>query len=74
MADVADVLQRARNAGVERVLTAGEDVASSQAAIALAREHRELRVAVGVHPHHAADWNEASENRLALTSPVSYSL
>ena len=65
MADVADVLQRARNAGVERVLTAGEDVASSEAAIALAREHRELRVAVGVHPHHAADWNEASADRLA---------
>src|SRR2546429_722318 len=65
MADVADALQRARNAGVERVLTAGEDVASSQAAIALAREHRELRVAVGVHPHHAADWDEASADRLA---------
>ena len=65
MTDVADVLQRARNAGVERVLTAAEDVASSEAAVALAREHRELRVAVGVHPHHAADWDEASADGLA---------
>jgi len=67
-ADVAEVLQRARKAGIERVLTAAEDLASSEAALALARQHPDVRVAVGVHPHRAADWNEAGADRLAELS------
>jgi TatD DNase family protein len=47
------VLARARDAGVTRILTCGEDVASSAAALAIARGHPEVRVAVGVHPHRA---------------------
>ena len=62
--DVADVLDRARKAGIERVLTAAEDVASSEAAIALAAQHRDIRVAVGVHPHRAASWNVDALSRL----------
>jgi len=63
-ADVADVLERARKAGIERVLTAAEDVASSEEAIALATRHRDVRVAVGVHPHRAASWNVDALSRL----------
>jgi TatD DNase family protein len=62
--DVADVLDRARKAGIERVLTAAEDVASSEAAIALAARHHDIRVAVGVHPHRAASWNVDALSRL----------
>ena len=46
-ADVAEVLERARKAGIERILTAGEDVASSDEALALAAHHGDVRVAVG---------------------------
>ena len=63
-ADVADVLERARNAGIERILTAAEDVASSEAALALAARHDDIRVAVGVHPHRAASWNVDALSRL----------
>jgi TatD DNase family protein len=62
--DVADVLERARKAGIERVLTAGEDVASSAAALALAADHGDVRVAVGVHPHRAASWGPEALDRL----------
>jgi TatD DNase family protein len=62
--DVADVLERARKAGIERVLTAGEDVASSEAAVALAAHHDDIRVAVGVHPHRAASWGPDALDRL----------
>lgn len=62
--DVADVLERARRAGIERVLTAAEDVASSEEALALAGHHDDLRVAVGVHPHRAATWNVDALSRL----------
>jgi TatD DNase family protein len=54
------VLGRARGAGVTRILTCGEDVASSEAALAIARAHPEVRVAVGVHPHRAASLDDAA--------------
>jgi TatD DNase family protein len=54
------VLDRARAAGVSKILTCGEDVASSAAALAIARAHPEVRVAVGVHPHRAASLDDAA--------------
>lgn len=51
--DLAEAIARAAGAGVERILTCGEDVGSSEAAIALAERHPSVRVAVGVHPHRA---------------------
>jgi TatD DNase family protein len=62
--DVDEVLNRARKAGIERVLTAGEDVASSGEALALAAHHDDVRVAIGVHPHRAASWNVEALTRL----------
>jgi TatD DNase family protein len=54
-ADRQAVLDRARAAGVERILVPGWDLASSEAALALAARHPDLLdAAVGVHPHHAA--------------------
>ena len=63
-ADVTDVLERARKAGIARVLTAAEDLASSDEALALAARHDEVRVAIGVHPHRAASWNVDALSRL----------
>ena len=54
------MLARARDAGVTRILTCGEDVASSEAALTIARAHPEVRVAVGVHPHRAASLDDAA--------------
>ena len=63
-ADIADVLERARKAGIARVLTAAEDVASSEAAVTLAAHHDDVRVAVGVHPHRAASWGLDALDRI----------
>ena len=54
------MLARASDAGVTRILTCGEDVASSRAALEIARAHPEVRVAVGVHPHRAASLDDAA--------------
>jgi len=62
--DVAEVLERARKAGIERVLTAAEDAPSSEEALALAARHHDVRVAVGVHPHRAATWGPDALDRL----------
>ena len=54
------MLARADLAGVTRILTCGEDVGSSEAAVAIARAHHAVRVAVGVHPHRAASLDAAA--------------
>jgi TatD DNase family protein len=54
------VLERAREAGITRIVVPGWDRASSEAAVALAATHPDLLVpAVGIHPHHAAEAAEA---------------
>ncbi len=65
VADLEDVLARAAQAGIERILTCGEDVASSEAAVALAHRWPIVRAAVGIHPHRAAACDERSLGRIA---------
>src|SRR5580658_273172 len=53
-ADRDAVITRARHAGVIQMLVTGSTLASSNAAIALARAHPgQLFATAGVHPHHA---------------------
>ena len=63
-ADLDAVVERAAAAGLERILSCGQDLASSEATIAIARRHAIVRVAVGVHPHRAASWSEDVAARL----------
>jgi TatD DNase family protein len=58
--DRAETLARARAAGVTRLLTIGTEVATSRAAIALAEAEPGVWAAVGVHPHDAANADEAA--------------
>ena len=62
--DLDDVIARATAAGVERILSCGEDVATSERTLAIAARHPSVRVAVGVHPHRAASWSEDVAVRL----------
>ena len=59
-AETAPIIGRAKAAGVRRILTCGEDVPSSRAALELARAHPGVRVAVGIHPHRAASLDAAA--------------
>ena len=66
--DLDAVLARAAAAGIERVLSCAEDLASSERNVLIARRYPAVRVAVGVHPHRAASWSESVSgmvNRLA---------
>ncbi|MBL8206790.1 MAG: TatD family hydrolase [Blastocatellia bacterium] len=65
-ADRAEVIARARAAGVELFLEiAGSDVAkgSLPAGIALAEEHDFIYAAVGLHPHEASLYDDALEQQ-----------
>ncbi len=48
--DFAEMLQRARDAGVTRMITIGTSIASSRRAVELAETHPEIYAVIGVHP------------------------
>ena len=57
--DRAAVLERAAAAGVSRIVVTGSSHASNAAALALARRHPgRLYSTAGLHPHHAADFDD----------------
>ncbi len=58
--DLAEVLARARAAGVRRTLTVGSDVETSRAAVALAAREADVWASVGVHPHDAGEADAAA--------------
>lgn len=53
--DLPQVLERARSAGVERVVTIGTTAASSARSVELAMQHPLLAAAVGIQPNHVAE-------------------
>jgi TatD DNase family protein len=54
-ADVADVMSRARQAGVAQMIVTGTTVAESQKALDFSKSADFLFATAGVHPHHARD-------------------
>ena len=59
-------MQRARDAGLERILVPGYDLASSRAAVELAASIPDfLEAAVGIHPHFAAAATDDAWDELA---------
>ena len=66
------VLQRARDAGVARMIVTGASREHSPKALALARAHPEfLHATAGVHPHHAVEYTDEcdAEMRALLAHP-----
>ena len=51
--DPAAAVQRAHDAGVERILTVGTDVADCRRALELADAHEGVYAILGIHPHEA---------------------
>ena len=69
--DSADVVARAREAGVTRILTVGTDVSGCRRALELAERHEEVYAILGIHPHDAGNATEAdvAEVRELLEHP-----
>jgi TatD DNase family protein len=62
-ADFEQMIQRAREAGVTRIVVPGTDLATSKEAIQLAEKYEVIYAAVGYHPHEAskADMKQLEE-------------
>jgi TatD DNase family protein len=56
--DLDGVIARAVAAGITRVLSCGEDLATSRRTAGIAERYPIVRVAIGVHPHRAATWSD----------------
>ena len=59
-ADRDQVIERAINAKVVRMLTPGIDLYTSRLAVELAERYPEIYATVGIHPNSAKDWNKGS--------------
>jgi TatD DNase family protein len=63
--DLPAVLERARAAGVRRLVTIGTDVETTRAALALAGRRRDVWAAAGIHPHDATSGDDAALAEIA---------
>src|SRR5581483_4775338 len=73
-ADLPAVLERARQAGVERIVTIGTDLDSSRRARALAEAHPQVWFAAGIHPHDADRPGEVDALREIASHPRAVAL
>jgi TatD DNase family protein len=67
--DAVEVLQRARAAGVTRVVEVATTVAAAHTALARAEEEDGVFACLGVHPHEASDPGDLDELRRLLAHP-----
>lgn len=60
--DVKEVLDRARRAGVQKLICVGTDEKSSEAALEFAAQHEGVFASIGVHPHETKEgWGKIAE-------------
>jgi TatD DNase family protein len=62
--DRDEVIQRARDNGIDYILAVGIDIESCRQAIVLAEEFERIYATVGIHPHNAKDIDETSYDLL----------
>jgi TatD DNase family protein len=55
---VPDVIERARDSGVERIIAVSSDLPSSKSSIEISKNFPEVFAAVGIHPHEASSLND----------------
>ena len=63
--DLDDVIASAVQAGVERIITVGIDLASSQKAVQIANHYPNVFATIGIHPHNASGLNEKTYDNLS---------
>ncbi len=59
------VLDNARQAGINGMISIGTTIADAEKAIALCRRFPHVRCAIGIHPHHSAEARDGDLSRLA---------
>ena len=67
--DLDDVIQRAKDSGVDFILVPATDLATAKEVINLTEKYDMIYGAVGIHPHETKDWDPTLLNEIeSLTS------
>ena len=64
--DRDEVISRALDAGVERMVNIGCDVRSSDASVELAKKYDCISAVVGIHPHDADQWGDSVASKFIV--------
>lgn len=62
--DLAEVIARAREQGISKMITIADSVPESHRCLEITEEFGQVFCTVGVHPHHAKDWKPADAGTL----------
>jgi TatD DNase family protein len=62
--DREDVIERARNAGIEAIITISSDIESNIKGLELSEKYDFIYSSVGIHPHDAKDFTEEIFNQI----------
>ncbi len=70
-ADRDAVIARAREAGVSAMITIADSFEEGEKCLEIAEKYDDMFCTIGVHPHHAKDWNDGDIDRMKalLASP-----
>jgi len=69
--DLPDVIARAQERGIDRMITIADSIAESHRCLNITEEFGQVFCAVGVHPHHAKDWKPADADALRVMASSS---
>ncbi|MBI1863037.1 TatD family hydrolase [Candidatus Microgenomates bacterium] len=58
---VDEIVDNAREAGVTHIVVPGTDLPTSQKAVTVAKSHKQVYAAVGIHPHHVFESQQKGE-------------
>ncbi len=62
--DSDEVIERAKNVGIEAIITIGSDLKGNKGALELSEKYESIYAAVGFHPHDAKDFTEEIYRKL----------
>lgn len=61
--DLDDVIARAFEGGVEKMVTIADDLSEAEKCVEIAEKYDHIFCTIGVHPHNASQWKEESGKR-----------
>ena len=65
MQNLAQVLRRATDAGINKIVVTGNNLKESEKAVQMCNQHPQYLVCTaGVHPHHASDWTTDTSDQI----------
>lgn len=62
--EVSEVIKRASEAGITKIITIASDIESLDKVIEIANQYPMVYATVGIHPHDAKDWNRDIKSRI----------